>query len=66
MITKDIYIEDLIKEIPNSANFLREKGLVCIKCGEPVWGTLEELAKQKKISEEELSSLVIELNRMIQ
>ncbi len=66
MITKDIYIEDLVKEIPNSVNFLREKGLVCIKCGEPVWGTLEELAKQKKFSDEEVSSLVIELNRLIQ
>ncbi len=64
MITKEIYIEELVERLPSSVNFLREKGLVCILCGEPVWGTLEQLAKQKGFSDEEIASLLIELNNL--
>jgi len=65
MITKNINIEDLVNQFPLSVNFLREKGLVCILCGEPVWGTLDELAKQKGFSDENISALINELNNLI-
>ena len=43
MIDGSIYIEDLVKEHPEVISPLAEMGVVCIACGEPVWGTLEEL-----------------------
>lgn len=35
-ITKDITIEDLVEEIPESVRYLSEKGIKCIACGEPI------------------------------
>lgn len=64
MITKDITIEELIDRVPDSVSFLREKGLVCILCGEPVWGTLEELAKSKGFSSEQIDEILTQLNAM--
>lgn len=64
MITKSITIEELVEKVPDSVTFLREKGLVCILCGEPVWGTLEELAKSKSFSDQQIDSIVAELNAL--
>ena len=60
MINKDILIEDLVAEHPDSVGFLMRKGIVCIQCGEPIWGTLEEASKKKKI--ENIEEIVVELN----
>lgn len=57
-ITKDTSIEDLIEQVPEAVSFLREKGIVCIICGEPVWGTLYELAKDKGFNDSEIDELV--------
>lgn len=57
-ITKDISIEELIEQVPEAVSFLREKGIVCIICGEPVWGTLYELAKDKGFSDSEIDEMV--------
>ncbi|MGQ9496511.1 MAG: DUF1858 domain-containing protein [Thermoanaerobaculaceae bacterium] len=46
-----ITIEELVEAIPTAPKILREFGLVCIQCGEPVWGTLEELAREKGIQD---------------
>ncbi len=64
MITKQISIEELVEKIPASVAFLREKGLVCILCGEPVWGTLEQLAKSKGFTDEQIETVVEEVNRL--
>lgn len=64
-MTKNITVEDLVEKIPNSVSFLRMKGLVCIQCGEPIWGTLEELAKSKGFSDKEISELILDLNTML-
>lgn len=61
-IKRDIPIEDLVEDYPFTVSFLREKGIVCIVCGEPVWGTLEEVAKSKKFNDKEIDQLVGELN----
>lgn len=36
-ITKDIYIEELVRDYPFSVRFLSERGVKCIACGEPIW-----------------------------
>lgn len=63
-ITKDITIEDLVNEKVASVRYLSEKGIKCIACGEPIWGTLEEAAKEKGFSDEEIDDFVRELNRI--
>ncbi|MFC1555455.1 DUF1858 domain-containing protein [candidate division KSB1 bacterium] len=46
-ITPDITIEELVESYPKSVGFLMDHGIVCIKCGEPVWGTLGETITRK-------------------
>ncbi|MCF8261899.1 MAG: DUF1858 domain-containing protein [Melioribacteraceae bacterium] len=65
-IGKSIEIEDLVNIFPEAAVILKEKGIRCIKCGEPIWGSLEEAAKEKGFSDEEITKLMIELNERYQ
>ena len=46
-IKKDMLIEELIDQYPFSVEYLREKGIRCFRCGEPIWGTLEQATKKK-------------------
>ncbi|TAK53435.1 MAG: DUF1858 domain-containing protein [Bacteroidetes bacterium] len=62
MITKDILIEDLIRELPASVTYLMDKGIRCLRCGEPIWGTLESAAKEKGFTDEQITQFVDELN----
>ena len=50
-ITADINIEELIEVHPQAAGFLADRGLVCIRCGEPYWGTMRELASTKGLGD---------------
>jgi hypothetical protein len=61
-LTKDIYIEDLIKEVPDSVTYLMEKGIRCLRCGEPIWGTLEEAALEKGFGQRDIEIFVKDLN----
>jgi methionine synthase II (cobalamin-independent) len=63
-ISKEIEIEDLVRIIPNSVVYLMEKGIRCLRCGEPIWGTLEKAAKEKGFSDKEISKFVDELNEL--
>ncbi len=65
-VTKDIEIEDLIELVPAAVNYLSKKGIRCIMCGEPIWGTLEEAAKEKGFSDEEIEVFVREINELEQ
>lgn len=60
-ITKDITIEELIEEVPQSVKYLMKQGIKCIACGEPIWGTLEEAAKEKEFSDEKIEQFVKDL-----
>jgi methionine synthase II (cobalamin-independent) len=63
-ITKDIYIEDLVDNYPFSVKFLMQKGIRCIMCGEPIWGTLEEASKEKDFTENEILTFVEEMKKL--
>lgn len=65
MITKQIEIEDLVNEYPFSVRYLAEQGIRCIACGEPIWGTLEEAAKEKGFSDDKINDFITEMNQMI-
>lgn len=64
MITKEIEIEDLVKLIPEAVVYLMEKGIRCLRCGEPIWGTLEQAAKEKGFSDKEIIKFVTDLNNL--
>lgn len=60
-ITKDISIEDLVSEVPESVKYLMDEGIRCVACGEPIWGTLEEAVLEKGYSKDDLKKYVSEL-----
>ena len=63
-ITKDIHIEDLVQLKPGSVMYLADRGIKCIACGEPIWGTLDDAAREKGFSDEEIEAVVKELNAL--
>jgi methionine synthase II (cobalamin-independent) len=64
MITKDISIEDLVDNVPGSVKYMINQGIKCIACGEPIWGTLEEAAKEKGFGDADIEKFVAELNEL--
>lgn len=64
MIDKTITIEDLVHQMPGAVSYLMRKGIKCIACGEPIWGTLESAAKEKGFSDEQIEGFVKELNEL--
>jgi methionine synthase II (cobalamin-independent) len=64
MIDKKISIEELVEVLPASVTYLANKGIKCIACGEPIWGTLEEAAIEKGFGNGEIHEFVMELNKM--
>jgi iron-sulfur cluster repair protein YtfE (RIC family) len=65
-ITKNIPIEELISKYPRSVNYLMKKGIKCIVCGEPIWGTLEDAAKERGFDDQDVSKILQELNEQIE
>jgi hypothetical protein len=64
MIQKDTTIEQLLEWYPPAALFLSKRGIRCIACGEPIWGTIEEAAIEKGFSMPEIDLIVQELNQL--
>jgi methionine synthase II (cobalamin-independent) len=60
-ITKDISIEDLVDNVPQAVKYLMQEGIKCIACGEPIWGTLEEAAKEKGYTDKDIERFVNDL-----
>ena len=65
MITKDITIEELVRIYPKSVRYLMEKGIKCLACGEPIWGTLESSAMEKGFNEKQIEEVVEALNKIV-
>ncbi|HNS73804.1 MAG TPA: DUF1858 domain-containing protein [bacterium] len=65
MIERDTLIEDLVREHPEMVRLLMEKGVRCLACGEPVWGTIAGAAAEKGFSTAEIDQLVQEINQRI-
>ena len=63
-ITKDILIEELVDNYPFSVRYLMEKGIRCIMCGEPIWGTLEEAAEEKGFDTDAIKVFVDEMKKL--
>ena len=59
MIEPGDSVEELIEEYPGLNGFLLERGIVCVKCGEPFWGKLGDLIENKGM---DVDSLMKEIN----
>lgn len=46
-VTRETVIEDLVERYPDAVTFLMEKGIRCLRCGEPIWGTLGSAMDEK-------------------
>ncbi len=46
-ITQSTRVEDLVEEYPKAIGMFIEHGLPCVVCGQPFWGTIQELASLK-------------------
>ena len=64
MVDKTISIEDLVSQVPESVSYMMKKGIKCIACGEPIWGTLESAAKEKGFTDEEIEAFVLEIRTL--
>jgi len=65
MTDAKISIEELVDMLPVAVTYLSKKGIKCIACGEPIWGTLEEAAREKGFGEDEINEFVRELNALL-
>jgi hypothetical protein len=65
IIDEKIPIEELVEVLPSSVTYLSKKDIKCIACGEPIWGTLEEAAREKGFGEHEIMEFVRELNELL-
>jgi len=63
VISKDTDIENIVNDYPELVRPLKDYGIACVACGEPVWGTLDEIAKLKNIRN--LDEIVDIMNNII-
>lgn len=63
-VQRTILIEDLVSAVPSSVTYLMDQGIKCIACGEPIWGTLEQAAKEKGFSDEQIDRFVSDLTAL--
>jgi hypothetical protein len=64
VISKETEIEDLVRIKPESVVYLKDKGIRCLRCGEPIWGSLESAAKEKGFSDDDIDGFVNDLNKL--
>lgn len=64
-VTKNIEIEDLVNLLPESVSYLMNQGIRCLRCGEPIWGTLEEASLEKGFNEKDIIKFVSDLNTIM-
>ena len=64
LITRDMKIEQLVELKADAIAYLFNKNIRCIRCGEPVWDTIEEAARKKNYSDAEIDELLDDLNRL--
>jgi hypothetical protein len=63
-IERKTTIEDILTEFPSMVDYLLKRGIRCIECGEPVWGTLEEALQEKGFGEDGINFILLEMNQI--
>ena len=60
MISADDTIENVLARFPQTLRIFQDFGIPAIACGEPIWGTIAENAKQFNVSD--IEDLILALN----
>ncbi len=63
-ITRKTTIEEIASKSAVLVHYLSEQGIRCIRCGEPIWGTLEEAAEAKGFNGVEIDGFVRAMNKI--
>ncbi len=63
LVEPNMYVETLLREFPESHEWLLEHHIHCTQCGEPVWGTIEELILSKG---KDPALMIAELNEYLE
>lgn len=58
-------VDELIEAFPVTRGWLGEHGLICVQCGEVYWGSLESLAKARKMDSARFIEVLAELNELL-
>jgi len=58
-ITKDMTVEEVLEKFPQMVEVFMKFNVPCLVCGEPLWGTIEEVAKKYNV---DLAELLFSLN----
>jgi len=59
-ITPEMPVEDIVERYPRAVEVLTRRGVICIQCGAPVWGTLAEAVA---LAGQDVEEVIAELNR---
>ncbi|MBN1426496.1 DUF1858 domain-containing protein [Candidatus Fermentibacteria bacterium] len=62
-ITAETPIQWIVDTWPEAMHWLLQRGVVCVQCGDPFWGSLGELLSLKGVEDPE--RLIFELNRHV-
>lgn len=63
MINKNMNIEEILKEKPESGILMQKAGLHCIGCMAAMFETLEQGCKAHGMSDKDVDKLVDEINK---
>lgn len=61
-ITKDTVIEEALAKYPSLVKVFIDFGLPCLVCGQPFWGTIENLVQHHNVN---LNDLLDKVNKII-
>lgn len=64
-IKSETPIEELIQEYPETVIFLSQKGIRCVICGEPIWGTLGEAMQEKGFTGDMKYQTLLDINQLV-
>jgi len=62
--TLDNTIEEIVLEKKEVVKYLMEKGIRCIRCGEPIWDKLKDVLTKKGFSTFEQQKILDEINNL--
>lgn len=65
VITAQTHIDRILSKYPSLSRTFIEFGLLCLVCGEPFWGTIEDLARQHDVDVGKLINVLNESKREI-
>ena len=60
--TKDTNMEELIRVLPAASSYFAKYKIRVMQAGSVRWGSLEQIAKMKNYTDEDIAKFVLELN----